>query len=573
MHSGFLPLSRAYGLELSVVLSELSSSIVVRSEHQYNPGDALRSTLRKHIYELETLSDNPLDSFSPAVLSAIRSDLVKLISSGAFRQSDVDAICNAISQRLGAQSSLRVRRSETYALLTNCGIGDNMHEIAAAIVLKHSHARLACHPISTDDKFGRYLGFVDLRVSTIPPQKGPNQSTLAMGLLTPPKRYRHDHSVTLISGEYGLFFGTSNFVSTFYVMHAPRLGGSHCAQACVIMALGALSDRGAKLAGTYEVTYLAKQKSSPTAPTTSDPACLSHQRPESHFIVDGLSGHEIATILDRSSGSFNTSSIGRSFRCASSTEIDDGAHQAMRLMQCYVNARYPLIALVNSHTLNTRYPNASSFTPTGSPQHAISIVGIREKQFGYASNESAPLLNVEDVIFHDPGYSPYCQLPFKDIIDAAINYSDATKLRSSAQFIFVAEHRIANQGWSCLKWLESHPEWFIYIKHPSGLTFRRYDYRIQLLENRDIPTSLGWASPELVHKLDENKHIWFNEDTYWCVTGYRRVSLEEVVGEQAEWVAVHAWFFSACARKGAVIHANIFDGTISQVEDISDIPE
>ncbi len=124
-------------------------------------------------------------------------------------------------------------------------------------LIDHAASALNCRQIhdgELGDRFGRYLGFIDLRLNS-------PFAPLAMGLLALPRRCINSAAHRFVTGEYGRIFGGPGFPCTLYVMHDPETGGAHCAQSTVIMSLAALSDRGARLTGSFTLTYLAYRKS------------------------------------------------------------------------------------------------------------------------------------------------------------------------------------------------------------------------------------------------------------------------------------------------------------------------
>ncbi|HYW81434.1 MAG TPA: hypothetical protein VE890_17750, partial [Thermoguttaceae bacterium] len=67
------PLDKVYSADsFKVTLTECSSSLMIRSEHQYNWNDRQRLSLRKHIHELN--SDQP---FPVAITAGIRQAIRK----------------------------------------------------------------------------------------------------------------------------------------------------------------------------------------------------------------------------------------------------------------------------------------------------------------------------------------------------------------------------------------------------------------------------------------------------------------------------------------------------------------
>ena len=225
-----------YGPGIGVTLTELSSSIVVRSEHHYSRDERLRLCLRKHICELDQAVDLPL-RFTPGVLCAIQND-IEYSSSRGDLAIDKAALYNVLAwlENCFKPDAVEIEQGEfreRFAqCLTSLAVGSEARQRIVGIVNRHMRARLACHSLDVQHRAREYVGFVDIRMnSTLAP--------LAMGLLVPPRELRRDPDVTMVSGEYGRIFGAHGFAGTVYSMHEPRVGGrtvlrrqSSCSSPC-----------------------------------------------------------------------------------------------------------------------------------------------------------------------------------------------------------------------------------------------------------------------------------------------------------------------------------------------------
>ncbi|HEX4609985.1 MAG TPA: hypothetical protein VH092_17460 [Urbifossiella sp.] len=190
-----------YGRGIKAALVELSSSIVVRSEHSFNI-DERRLSLRKHVYELA----------GPPTAAA-------------------------------------------------------------------AGPALAYLPIDAGDRFGRYLGFLDLRAVW-------RRTPLALGVLGVPGKYARDPAARVITGNYGPLFGGPAFAGTVYSMHDSGVSGALCAQASIIMALGLLADRGARLDGSHTLSFQGlRQERNPPAGAGGDCLAALPAAPAAHYVA------------------------------------------------------------------------------------------------------------------------------------------------------------------------------------------------------------------------------------------------------------------------------------------------
>ena len=106
-----------------------------------------------------------------------------------------------------------------------------------------------CPGLTPDTRLGSYIGYIDLR-------RHYQSSPLALGLLGVPRKLAVDPDAHLVVGDFGPLFGGPALPCTIYSMQDDRTAGAACAQACIIMVLGMLSDRGARLEGSYTLTQL-----------------------------------------------------------------------------------------------------------------------------------------------------------------------------------------------------------------------------------------------------------------------------------------------------------------------------
>jgi hypothetical protein len=367
-------------------------------------------------------------------------------------------------------------------------------------LIDHAGSALNCRPIrdgDDGDRFGRYLGFIDLRLNS-------PLAPLAMGLLALPRRCVNSVAHRFVSGEYGRIFGGPGFPCTLYVMHDPETGGAHCAQSTVIMSLAALSDRGARLNGSFTLTYLAYRASArDVEPNDDNDECLrspklNNARPRQVFEVDGLTGEKIQEVLSEHQVSAQWVWLPRR------GDEAQRRHLVFRLIEAYVEARCPVIILVDSKTW-------WSFADHDPEPHAITVVGVRG---------SSPNVEENGLICHDPGFAPYLERPFDDYFASAANYRDT----GLVQLIVAADRRLLTHAMDCIWWLRTKTKSnFLTEYTPIKNDDTARDYRLQLIHRDDLLETLfvQSTSPAARRRFVELRAalIECTTDTrYWCVS-------------------------------------------------------
>lgn len=417
-----LPLHLTYRGGFKVTQSEPSSSITIRSEHQFHGDDRLRLSLRKHLYEMNSAPRAPVvltEGICEAILAsmkavaqrerlAVAERLATPIDLRPLTSDEIDRFAAHLTHlRNRGQSWSPHERAQAAGLLAawlqehtqlTADQATAWGEQAATGLFAHSR----CYSLHEDDRFGQYLGFVDLRLNSL-------NAPLAMGLLVPPRHLRSDPLVRCIVGEYGPLFGAHGFSSTIYTMHEPILGGARCAQACVIMATGMLADRGARLTGSFELTSLGH------AP---DP---SHNGGSLPFEISGLRFPETARLLN----SHHTQTTARAVRQSGTR---NARRLAERLIEAYVVARFPIVMFVDAPTWNPAGYSADA----DDRGHAVVITGLR-----YHDHRTGPLpvtpgvptscrANVlSHLVVHDPSLRPFALWP----TDACFHASEQFQFR------------------------------------------------------------------------------------------------------------------------------------------------
>lgn len=493
---------QVFGAWIKVTLAEPSSSIVVRSEHQYNKQERHRLALRKHLYELSAdHGDQPHRCTAPGTSFVLDRRYLSLIAQ-TVRAEIVADVGKLESRRFSGARELYE------ALRTSLNAADFDRHANKLVALAFSP--LNCYAIDQSDRFGHYIGFVDLRLNS-------PRFPLAMGVLGLPRKYRHNTETFIITGNYGPLFGGPSFRSTVYTMHDPTSGGGQCAQACVIMALGLLSDRGARIAGTYSLTYLAKRASASraeTAPATNDPDHLGSTRGRSStkrsWVVAGPKGggllpEEISNLLraDRQNSAWGTSA-----NLTRDKDTPQSVRMAERLIEAYVAARCPVILCV-------RTKEWWKWSKNQPEPHAVIVIGFRR------TSARRNLI----LITHDPGYQPYYERPIADCLEAcrqySIHYSKRNgRSRYELPMIFIAPRTIALHASECLLALRSSSDAALFQPF-EGAADDRFDYRVALVVRDDIAESVYQRS-----RSEDRKHVGdlqrlidhtLPRSRYWCV--------------------------------------------------------
>ncbi len=565
------PIRLGYDEMVQVTLAEPSSNIVSRSESQYNHFEYARFSIRKHFYELLSPRRERCALLSDEALSAVETDVKDSLEG---RQEDVAEkvaqwlrdLTDAVKAWPVDGMGWRDLRQRVFASMEPFGFDRNLKKLLCDTIGIHSQTYLGCHEIAEDSKFGKYLGFVDVRTTS-------TRSPIAMGLLVPPRYLRHDPDVYLIAGDYGKLFGAESFASTVFSMHDELVSGARCAQACVIMALAMLADRGVKVIGSYDITYLAKEPEAGSARehaelTPVDDGCLLKSDGTcGGFRIQGLRPSEIVRVFrspvcNASADRVELPSNGNTRRLVS------------RLIEGYLLARYPAILPVDSIPWWKQ--------PAPARGHAVLIVGMRRSCRRVDSRgDRLPRNSITELILQDPGRSPFVKRPIEDCLDANEVYprtrpngigDDPAGDGKIIELIFVAERKIRRHAYDCVRVLldenRRYPfseRYYCSLENAAGLSDATRalfdtDYRIFLVHRRDLVKTL--AIPELdghsysdrtrpLTRLGREATRRYNSvnrvkdkikslksEWHWCVAGYHQDKIEM------------AWLFSVDSENG-----------------------
>jgi hypothetical protein len=514
-------LEYAYGAWIKVTLAEPSSSIVVRSEHQFNKHERRRLGLRKHFYEFSAQHrDSPSRErrgknawhfhVDKRFVSQLETNAAQAESADA--QEAWTAMIGRLQELIGESFEDRAEFRDRLPLPVS-DAGARIRELIAS----RAFSPADCYVIKSSDCFGHYVGFIDLRPNSF-------ESPLALGVLGLPRRYRHNPDVRIVTGSYGPLFGGPAFAGTVYSMHDPKEGGAPCAQACAIMALGMLADRGAQISGNYTLTYLAYRKSAREHTHEDSIAAgdrhlgngIPHGVTRFSFALRGETGNdknaglapgELAQVL--AERGISTLHIAR--------PVNDGNRILMqRLIEAYITARFPIILAVDSAAW---WPWRKHPRHAG---HAVLVVGYRR-----LSNHPGEI----SLITHDPGYMPYYELPFADCQRACAqlrlrNGNPADKFHA----ILIAPESIRLHASECVSWLLAAEREF----KPFFARNDDRDYRIALIVRDDLADRL-YARPinppqvrQFVSRLQAALEVSLDRCAYWCIAGFQQRRLRTV---------------------------------------------
>lgn len=422
-----------YGKSIAVTLTEQSSSISVRSEHRFGGEDRFRQTLRKHLFEILPGCEVPQQRFrmSPeSVAGLIRFAEVKGLTLPATAAIERLVTNWNVSDAFLSKDQFNAKLDE---LFNNHDISSGEAGQLRPLFERFASSSLYCHRITPKDgrMFGEYMGFVDIRANYAP-------SSLALAILKPPQRLRNRSDVRLLAGDYSSLFGGPAFRGSIFSAQEGEQGGVICADACLVMALGMLSDRIPTLEGGFDLAYLAaltNREKLLEQPTAYSSDCLGKSdNLDGSFKIDGLTGVQMARLGDSLSKELAASRGYRTIRndvaiaasllnrkgfgpYANDPAFEQEDAWLLRIIEANLIARFPMILNVDS--------DAWTCVRTGKPRerplnlgHAVVIVGL-------SGNLARP--STANLIVHDPGVGPFVEVPFGSGLSAA----RALKLKDS----------------------------------------------------------------------------------------------------------------------------------------------
>jgi hypothetical protein len=532
--AGTIPLRRVYGRSIAVTLVEPVGNIVIRSEQQFNKNERHRMGLRKHIYEV-TSGDRNEGRFSESV---VKTTIERLRQMNCPKLVELQQEFMGLS-KLHCRTTKRGRvKSVSWTILESA-----LSEVVARLhpgnsqksaltrrtildaVKKTAYSPMHCFDMTQSMKFGRYLGFVDLRTKSI-------HSPVAMAVLVPPRHFRHDHKVTMVLGDYGRLFGSHGFPATVYSMHDPESSGAYCGQACAIMAVSMLSDRGATVTGSYDLTLIGKERLA-NSTNSEDSNCLRTDSDVEYSVeIYGLAPREILRALAH---------------CNTSAELavanDNATFRKLmgKIIRSYISARCPVILLVHTEVWWQ--------SPSRANGHAVVVVGVQRSADSIPTYEGNMLETSSHLIVHDPGSEPFMRRDEATAMDATCRFASRT-LGPGIKAILVADGTVKRHAFNCANYLMNADPifWDEYFVAPTDRNWGQdgwTDYEVELIHRDDLIKRFALFRHDLAETeiatrsrmapLSKYESFWFNSlrslssegistsvtrSWYWCFAAY-----------------------------------------------------
>jgi len=433
---------RIYGRFVRTTLVEPSSNLTARSEAHWSGFEEGRISLRRHIHEQTSWPGSATDSSADRLvcrMAGSRYDLqgyiarigverFQLACRGAspqraefeglvhelrsiaervqieyyryieeqfganeFRHNQetlrqVDELCASLRRDLLRQ--LRRAHKELfddYSVAIEDLVGGLVEDVSKKLRLV-TEQPLACAGFSPEERLGNYIGYVDMR------SDGPACSSIAFASLRPPRRLTSDTSAFLLQGNYSTIFGGPDFSSSIYITHNEPLG-TKCAQACGVMALSMLADRGASVPGAFDLTVKKHEK---RIGETVDAGGMTPI-----VLTQVLGDFDISAGYYRSFGLMDSES-----ERSRSPEIE-----FVKLCMAYLRARCPIVLFVDTD----HWSRSAGGRVSG---HAVVIVG-------YIA-DSTSRFGISSFVVHDPGAAPYLLRPVEECIEAARRFAKSS---------------------------------------------------------------------------------------------------------------------------------------------------
>jgi hypothetical protein len=306
-------------------------------------------------------------------------------------------------------------------------------------------------------------------------------------------------------------FGAHSFRSTVYCMQDPGTIGAHCAQMCMIMALGMLADRHAEVVGSFTLTFLNWHLEWLQTHGLQSLDEHNDQAPVATFPVKGMTPRQIRMVLQSPDCNAwaHTLRLPNGGTSRPTRAVHD--HQMLRIIEAYVAANFPIIAAVNTRL----WQDPGNQALQNAEPHAVVIIGLR------SSVDGQPV----SLIVHDPASQPFFECPWKYFAAAASAYlNDHTY-----HLVAVTDRELVAPAYECLQNLQCGLD---------ARLFKQYaqmggdaDFRIRLLQSHSI-------AAHVLPKLEDPRR-WqslaahLDAKRYWCILGLRRGCVE------------HAWLFDA----------------------------
>jgi hypothetical protein len=530
-------LSLCYGEGVAVTLAEPSASPVVRIECAFNPSLEHRESIRKHLFEVNNWSDkNRQYVISLATIESLRNHLRECFGLRKTKNTnlslEIDVFCNSLKQVTG-QYRGNIARDLIDANAKTAKVLQERRQQYRDICRQVFGSSFQCFRNANQElSLGRYLGFVDMRLYS-------EIASVALALLVPPRKLRHDPSAFIITGNYGEIFGGHGFECSVYSMQDPLNSDGKCVQSTLVMALALLSDRGAKVIGTLDITGRAMSKDSLSNETNKAmlPEIVSKQDEygiEGLQEIGGLAAEQTIHILNKNPSVGVCSSL---FQVTRKNLVESPKRQLIeyqafaRLIDAYVQARCPVICFVNFAPI-----------PTEGINHSVLVTGIRRGNRSRSPSFKLKHHSITDVVYHDPSRAPFCVKTIEELFEASENsLSKNGTVNGTLNAVFAAPKRIMSHAWDYLKRMRSSKDPFV-MEYVAPAFVEKVDYEIRLLHRDDIQSYVARQSLEKSISLgiaDENGSLQNVRDAleagwHWVFIGYLDDEPKSVVAYFAE---------------------------------------
>lgn len=497
----------AYAGGLLVTLAEASSNLVVRGEQQLLSGELRRTAIRKHVFEGSArISRSRTRCITRGVVEAV---------ARALKQSNASDLAHyyeavrALAASMSSSDVLTLEQAEDRLfshMLSQADVplrdklGKPTFDEVRGAFAQHVLGGIACRDLAQIDRLGKYVGYIDLRLSS-------PDSPIAFAVLSAPRHLRHGQDYRIVQSELGTLYGGPPVYGTVFAMVDPHFGGGCCSTAAILMAIANLADRGGRPVGHLDATVIASV-ASPVQRVGEN--CI-RQNTQNAYRSVGLNYAEVGRILKHPA-----------VNISSSVDCLADATLLIKIAKAYVDARCPLLLFVDCEILWRAIRGHSEVHreagwEAGLENESTHMVVI----VGYSTEK-------RELVIHDPSYAPYSRFSTEDLItasrgaaggdDAEIYSIACIASRRIAFHLMPAITRLRDGAFDSIDyefyWMLIAPS-----KYPSFMS------ELELVHRDDIfdwvSSSSRWLPSDIpveMHLHREHLHK-LEDDWYWMVVG------------------------------------------------------
>lgn len=513
--------------ENSVTVSrvETSSNLVIRGEQQVWAGDVQRTVIRKHIFEGRFPKIDP--SKNRVTQSVVR-EVINLIAEpeNAHLQC-LEAELKAIADKLGdgllsigdLLATIERACEQSFSTEDKPGFDKSLlnsyhFDTVRHLLITVMSSGLPCRDLSERGRLGRYLGYIDIRLTTI-------ASPISFAVLVPPRSLRHDPRYRIIQTELGSLFGGPAVHGTVYAMVDPSAGlGGSCSTAAILMAIACIADRGGRPQGHVDITLAAATPLTEIGRSFVS-NCI-HSRSQSAYRSIGLDPGELKRALDAPA-----------FNVTGSVQTVSNQRLLLEEIRANIDTRCPVILFVNFKKLWGTHPETQDGYDWNSfneeTAHVVVVVGYSH--------------DMSEIIVHDPCIRPYIRVSTNQLVaasaSAAYRFDDGERQESLYTFAFVASKRIQRHLHEALDQLRNSDRFdSLFLDAILGYNVEqeeeteeseiRFDYEFAMLHRDDI---FKWLSadgrhvaPAIPASLSTKKSDFteLENEWYWAIVAVSR---------------------------------------------------